>query len=259
MLFLRVVTSLLVSLATVQAGIQLPPIPQDKSTPVQQRVSFQGPSAVSIAWNTYQQTKQPCVKYGTNKKSLTKPACSSTSITYPSSRTWSNRVTITGLSPAQAYYYQVVSTNSTVGHFMSPRTPGDKTRFSMVTLADLGIYGQDGYTTKKREEIPQVQPALNHTTIGALAKSVNNYEFLIHPGDFAYADDWIEDPTNYLDPQNAYTAIIEQFYTQLEPITSNKPYMVSPGNHEANCQEIPFTRALCPEGQYNFSDFSTLR
>lgn len=31
--------------------------------------------------------------------------------------------------------------------------------------------------------------------------------------------------------------------------------MVSPGNHEANCQEIPYTGGLCPEGQRNFTDF----
>jgi hypothetical protein len=61
---------------------------------------------------------------------------------------------------------------------------------------------------------------------------------------------------NYLDSKDAYTAIIERFYTQLQPVSSNKPYMVSPGNHEANCQEIPFTSTLCPVGQYNFSDFS---
>lgn len=238
------------------AGIALPPEPVDKTTPVQKRVSFHGPTSVSVAWNTYQKTLKPCVKYGTNAKALTSQACSSSSITYATSRTWSNLVTINGLKPATTYYYEVVSTNSTVAQFMSPRQAGDKTPFSMVTLADLGIYGEDGYTGKrKREEIPQVQPALNHTTIGSLAKRINDYEFIVHPGDFAYADDWIEDPTNAADGQTAYTAIIENFYEQLEPITSNRPYHASPGNHESNCQEIPHTTGTCPAGQNNFSDF----
>ncbi|KAB8416369.1 hypothetical protein FH972_024888 [Carpinus fangiana] len=126
----------------------------------------------------------------------------------------------------------------------------------MNTLADLGLYGLDGYTTTKRSEIPHIDPVLNHTTIGRLAATVDNYEFLIHPGDFAYADDWIEDPTNYLNGKNAYTAIIESFYTQLAPITARKPYLVSPGNHEADCQEVAYFKGICPEGQYNFSDFT---
>lgn len=32
-------------------------------------------------------------------------------------------------------------------------------------------------------------------------------------------------------------------------------YMASPGNHEADCQEIPYTSRLCPTGQKNFTDF----
>lgn len=112
-----------------------------------------------------------------------------------------------------------------------------------------------GYTTKKRDAIPGVQPALNHTTIGRLASTADDYEIIIHPGDFAYADDWIEDPLNFVRAKNAYTAIIETFYEQLAPVSARKPYMVSPGNHEATCQEVPLLNKLCPKGQSNFSDF----
>lgn len=124
-----------------RGGIALPPEPVDKTTPVQQRVSFQGPTSVSVAWNTYEQMSKPCVNYGTSAKSLKSQACSTTSITYSTSRTWSNLVQISNLKPATVYYYQVVSTNSTVAQFMSPRQAGDKTAFSMVTLADLGVSG----------------------------------------------------------------------------------------------------------------------
>lgn len=152
--------------------------------------------------------------------------------------------------------YRIGSTNSTTDFFQTARTPGDTTAFTMNTLADLGLYGKDGYTTSKRDMIPQVDPVLNHTTIGRLATTVDEYEFIIHPGDFAYADDWIEDPTNYLNGKDAYTAIIERFYTQLAPISARKPYMVSPGNHEADCTEVSYHKGLCPQGQYNFSDFT---
>lgn len=100
-----------------------------------------------------------------------------------------------------------------------------------------------------------IDPSLNHTTIGRLAETINNYEFVVHPGDFAYADDWYLRPKNWFDSVNAYEAILEQFYEQLAPIASRKAYMASPGNHEAECVEIDFTSFLCPAGQKNFTDF----
>lgn len=215
---------------------------------------------MSIGWNTYQMLQKPCVKYGLSQDSLNSQACSASSITYPSSRTWFNTVVLSGLQPATKYYYQIVSTNSSTEDFLSPRVAGDKTPFSASGVIDLGVYGADGYTIdgdmSKRDTIPMVEPSLNHTTIGRLATTINDYELVIHPGDFAYADDWYLKAKNLLDGANAYEAIIEQFYDQLAPIASRKAYMASPGNHEADCTEIPHTSATCPEGQKNFTDFN---
>lgn len=214
---------------------------------------------MSIGWNTYTQLNQSCVEYGTSASKLDKRSCTSESTTYPSSRTHENVVILDGLTAGIPYYYKIVSTNSSVDHFLSPRSPGDKTPFSINAVIDLGVYGQDGFTIEgdktKKDVIPSIDPSLNHTTIGRLANTVDDYEFIIHPGDFAYADDWILTPANLLDSENAYQAILENFYTQLAPIAGRKPYMASPGNHEAACQEIPFTTGLCPDGQKNFTDF----
>lgn len=182
-------------------------------------------------------------------------ACSNSSITYPSSRTWSNVVTLTGLDSATVYYYKIVSTNSSLDHFLSPRAAGDKTPFNFDVVIDLGVYGKDGYTTTKRDTIPMVQPELNHTTIGSMARQVDNYELVVHPGDFAYADDWYLTASNLLSGKEAYEAILENFYDQLAPISGRKAYMASPGNHEADCTELDYTSGLCPEGQSNFTDF----
>ncbi len=216
-------------------------------------------SAISIGWNTYERLDQPCVQYGTSNDSLTSKVCSSSSATYSTSRTYSNAVTLTGLSPATTYYYQIVSTNSSIEHFFSPRTAGDKTPFAVSVVIDLGVYGADGFTiqgdTTKRDTIPSIDPSLNHTTIGRLADNINDYELVVHPGDFAYADDWYLKPKNLFDGVDAYEAILEQFYNQLAPIAGRKPYMASPGNHEADCEEINYTTFLCPTGQKNFTDF----
>jgi hypothetical protein len=165
-----------------------------------------------------------------------------------------------GLSPGTTYYYKITSTNSSVEHFLSPRPAGDTGPFSFNAVIDLGVYGADGYTIAqnkaKRDVIPQIDPSLNHTTIGRLANTIDDYEFVVHPGDLGYADDWIEKGKNLFDGTNAYAAILEQFYAQLAPIAARKPYMVGPGNHEAVCQEVPYTSLLlCPAGQKNFTDY----
>ena len=255
------VLPLLAALLHAVAGLgplpSLPDMPADKTTPVHQRLSFNGPTAIAVGWSTYEKIDAPCVAYGMAQADLSSQACSTTSVTYDTARTWANLVIIEGLAPATTYYYKIASTNSTVGRFMTARPAGDKTAFKMNTLADLGLYGAGGYTTSKRSEIPAVDPVLNHTTIGRLANTIDDYEFIIHPGDFSYADDWIQHPIeNFLNAKDAYTAINERFYSQLSPVTAVKPYMVSPGNHEATCQEIPNTSGLCPQGQHNFSDFS---
>lgn len=130
---------------------------------------------MTVSWNTYKQLDKPCVSYGTSPDSLSQQACSGISNTYPTSRTWANSVTITNLDPATKYYYQVVSTNSTVDHFLSPRAPGDKTPFSINVIIDLGVYGEDGFTIKgdasKRDTIPDIPPSLNHTTIHRLVRN----------------------------------------------------------------------------------------
>lgn len=184
--------------------------------------------------------------------------CTPDSITYPTSRTWANVVQLQKLRSATTYYYKIKSTNSSVEHFLSPRLPGDKTPFTMNAVIDLGVYGEDGFTIpdkSKRDMIPEINPSLNHTTIGRLATTVDDYELVIHPGDFAYADNWYLKAHNELSGKNAYEAIMEQFYGQLAPVAGRKPYMASPGNHDADCEEIRDLAKLCPEGQKNFTDF----
>ncbi|KAB8074926.1 Metallo-dependent phosphatase-like protein [Aspergillus leporis] len=245
--------------STALAAVDYPPIPEDLTTPYQQRLAIYGPNAVSVGWNTYEKLNQSCVQYGTSSDQLASQVCSSNSPTYSTSRTYSNVVVLNGLTPATTYYYKIVSTNSTVGQFFSPRTPGDTTPFSLDVVIDLGVFGKDGYTitsnNAKKSIIPSIDPELNHTTIGRLADTIDDYDFIIHPGDFAYADDWYLKPKNLLDGKDAYQAILEQFYDQLAPISGRKPYMAGPGNHEADCTEIPFTSGLCPEGQRNFTAF----
>ncbi|KAJ5966143.1 Purple acid phosphatase-like N-terminal [Penicillium waksmanii] len=135
-----------------------------------------------------------------------------------------------------------------VEHFLSPRIPGDKTPFALDVVIGLGVYGENGFTkghiltlVDKKDTIPEIQPELNHSTIGRLAQTVDDYEIVIYPGDFAYADDWWVDSrflpganvdnhfeTNLYAATEVYQSILERFYGQLAPIAGRKPYMASP-------------------------------
>ncbi|KAH8803404.1 Metallo-dependent phosphatase-like protein [Xylogone sp. PMI_703] len=238
----------------------MPGIPADRTTPVQQRLTVHGPNAVSIGWNTYEKIKKPCVQYGLLPELMLLRECSDSSITYPTSRTYSNVVTLSNLLPAVTYYYKIESKNSTVQQFLSPRLAGDRSPFSVAAVIDMGVYGADGFTiasnpAKRREPVPKIEPELNHTTIWQLAQSVNNYEFILHPGDFAYADNFANVFGLQSNPANAYETILEQFFEQLAPISGRKFYMAGPGNHDADCVENSDPQDSCPVGQTNFTDY----
>lgn len=90
----------------------------------------------------------------------------------------------------------------------------------MDVVADLGVYGPDGYTLSsessgllRKDTIPSIDLSLEHATIDALASStVDEYGFIVHPGDFAYADDWYLKSQNLGDGKDAFHAILEQVY-----------------------------------------------
>ena len=62
-------------------------------------------------------------------------------------------------------------------------------------------------------------------------------------GDIAYADYWLKEEiqgslpnTTIADGVHVYESLLNQFYDEMTPLTSQKAYMVGPGNHEANCK-----------------------
>jgi hypothetical protein len=85
-------------------------------------------------------------------------------------------------------------------------------------------------------------------------------------GDIAYADAWIKETTegyieatiDYAEGYKAYESILDEFYDEMTPITTVRPYMVGPGNHEANCDNGgtgSYTTSVCMPGQMNFTGF----
>lgn len=80
-------------------------------------------------------------------------------------------------------------------------------------------------------------------------------------GDLAYADAWIkEEKGGYVSPYNItdngaeYDRILNDFYDEIEELSSAKPYMVGPGNHEATCDNGS-DLSVCVPGQLNFTGY----
>ena len=259
MSFFSMLTMLLALTVGVLAAADYPPKPYDLTSPVQQRLAIHGKNTVSVGWSTYVRLRRACVRYGFGHYNLSQRACSFHTHTYSTSRVWFHTVFLRNMRPATKYYYEIDALNATTETFLSPRAQGDKTPFALNAVIDLGVYGEDGLTSTttewKREKIPGVSQCLNHTTIHRLAETADDYEFILHPGDLAYADQWHQSSKNDNDSANAYQAILERFYSQLDPVTSRKPYMVGPGNHEAACQLVPNMTKSCPKGQRNFRDY----
>jgi len=87
------------------ASVNYPAIPNDETTPVQQRIAVKGPDKISIGWNTYSKLDKACVHYGLSHSNLDKKECSSEDpVTYGTSRTYFNAVVLKDLKPTTKYY-----------------------------------------------------------------------------------------------------------------------------------------------------------
>ena len=102
----------------------------------------------------------------------------------------------------------------------------------------MGTFGPLGLSSTTGTNAANPLAVNEQTTINALYNSINNYEFLVQAGDMAYADAWLkEEAGGYLPNTTAqgvllYEQILNSFYDELSPITSQKALMVNPGNHE---------------------------
>lgn len=199
---------------------------------------------------------------------------------------------ITGLLPFTTYYYLPQYSNATTPYsFTTARAAGDTTPYSVGVVVDMGTFGALGLSTvvgtgaaNPRMSSPAtvaksfMTPANNNivrvneqTTIAALTEMLGSYEFMVHAGDIAYADYWLkEEIQNYLPTTTTdqgavvYESILNAFYDEVEGITSQKAYMVTPGNHEANCDNggttnktsgVKYTSSICMPGQTNFTGY----
>ncbi|KAI6028966.1 Metallo-dependent phosphatase-like protein [Pisolithus marmoratus] len=252
------------SCITESKGVHVPgTVPCNPYEPLQHHLAYAGPNGMTI--------ESPEVYYGTSPFDLSSVA-TGYSVTYPTSRVYDNHVKITGLKPNTKYW----ATDT----FVTARKAGDETPFSIAVVVDLGLMGRDGLSTSvgplggsSAAANPLGPRDLN--TIQGLLQNKDTYEFIAHYGDIAYADYFIKESwqgyfgsdsliPNVTSVVDGYNSLLEQYYDQMTPLTSSKPYMVGPGNHEANCDNggttdkvhnITYTTSICTPGQTNFTGY----
>ncbi|KAK4508745.1 hypothetical protein PRZ48_002484 [Zasmidium cellare] len=242
--------------------------------PVQMRIAYNGPYGVTVSWNTFQQIQRPTVRFAEEPYFLYRTASSEDSTTYPTSLTYSNHVRLNGLLPDTQYYEQYLIDGSNSSQPLSFRTAkeaGNHEPFTVGVVVDMGTFGPLGLSTATGVGAANPLRPGEHTTIQTLSQQLSELDFVVHPGDLSYADAWLKEEiqrylpnTSRIDNPTVYEHINNAFYDELVNITSYKPYMVSPGNHEANCDNggtkdktngVTYTEAICPVGQTNFTGF----
>lgn len=244
----------------------------------QVRLAYAGDTGMYVSWNTFSHVAKPTVNYGLSAEALTLSASSNVSVTYPTSLTYNNHVKITGLDPDTTYYYVPVglltdNTTSLPYTFRTSRPAGDKTPYAIAVVVDMGTMGPQGLTTKAGKGVAStnVLQSSQNNTIQSLTEVVDEFEFLWHPGDIAYADYWLKEEiqgflpnTTIAEGYKVYESILNDFYDEMTPVTTKKPYMVGPGNHESNCdnggttdksKNITYDASICLPGQTNFTGY----
>ncbi|KAI5481098.1 acid phosphatase [Pseudohyphozyma bogoriensis] len=242
--------------------------------PLEHRLAFAGPGAMTVSWSTFEHLEDVYVHYGSDPLNLDKVAGGGTSTTYPTSRTWQNHVELTGLTPGSTVYYQVVNTNcfacsyQPTYSFKVALSKGDMTPFTMAVFSDLGLMGQDGLYTLEGKSYTRPLGSNETNTIQSLIAHKDSFDWMLHPGDIGYADYFIkESVAGVFGPNNTkptmeqvtkrYESMNEQFFDQMTPLSANKPWMVAPGNHEANCDNglSGYGDSYCVVGQTNFTGY----
>ncbi|KAF3436886.1 hypothetical protein FNV43_RR19639 [Rhamnella rubrinervis] len=96
--------------------------------------------------------------------------------------------------------------------FKSSPYPGQDSLQRVIVFGDMGKAERDG-----SNDYSDYQPGSLNTT-DQLIKDLKNYDIVFHIGDISYAD--------------GYISQWDQFTSQVEAISSTKPYMIASGNHE---------------------------
>lgn len=138
------------------------------------------------------------------------------------------------------------------------------TPYSTAVVVDMGTMGEYGLSSCLPKGIDYALQPNETNTLQRLVAQKADYDFVIHPGDMAYADYWAKQQITHgsnltiQDQILGYNAINEAFFDEVSEVAKWKPYMAGVGNHEANCINggyKQYTEAICTAGLTNFTEY----
>jgi hypothetical protein len=176
------------------------------------------PTGFAVSWQTPTDTPTSTVKYGTSAGNYEFSATGSSSAYY---ETFHHHVVLPKLEPDTTYYYIVGDDqggySSEFKTISVPTSTSLRGNFSFAVYADLGLVNGDSAIAFVKEMVDD----------GA--------KLVWHGGDISYADDAFLHKGCV--SKFCYEEVWDNFMQSIEPWASTVPYMVTPGNHEAECHD----------------------
>jgi hypothetical protein len=150
----------------------------ENTEPIQIRLAYYGDRGMSVSWNTKQKLSKPTVYFGTGSH-LDGSASSDISITYPSSSTYNNHVTIRGLQPDTRYHY-MPQCGDRAYSFTTARSAGKGEEYKFAMVGDLGTMGPDGLSTTVGKGAANPLLPGEKNTIQSLHSLKTSFDFVWH-------------------------------------------------------------------------------
>ena len=214
--------------------------------PTQVRIAFGGSyREMTVSWRTTSGSTSSLVRFGTTKDSLASTA-TGVKLSYIAGA-YHHHVTLSGLEPSTTYFYQAgdggawsADDSSAVLSFVSAPKDDGSVPARPLTVSIFGDwgYGVNGKAVQTRDRLEALKA---------------DFDFVWHVGDIAYPDDAFLHDTTAFEYEQVYDAWMEW----VSNISSAKPYMVSPGNHESECHSPAcITSSTLRHALSNFSAYN---
>lgn len=174
-------------------------------------------NSMAVSWNTKGATTTSTVKFGTSSGVYSSAATGSASSYY---ETFNHHVILGALSPNTQYYYIVGDDASGWSQELTfksaPTVSQLRGNFSFFVFGDMGeVRAQDSEAYIKAHK--------------------DSVDLIWHAGDVGYADDSFLHKGCML--EFCYEQAFDNYLNDAQEWASAKPYMVMPGNHEADCHD----------------------
>jgi hypothetical protein len=166
---------------------------------------------------TESDTRTSNVKYGTVSGQYTSTVTGYSKSYY---ETFHHHAVLSNLPPSTNIFYTVGddagSWSKEYVFTSAPISSAEEQSLTFAVFADLGVVNGD-------------------SSINFLKSIANSTALVWHGGDISYADDaFLHKGCMF---NFCYEETWDQFMNEMEPVVSQIPYMVAPGNHEAECHD----------------------